>query len=78
MHKYFVNGSPVTGDVKYSNNTWHSILATGMGSGAKGVVTLDITNPNGFTEANASNIVKFEFTPSNDADVGNIIGLPLL
>jgi len=78
VHKYFVNGSPVTGDVKYSNNTWHSILATGMGSGAKGIVTLDITNPDGFTEANASNIVKFEFTPSNDADVGNIIGAPSL
>lgn len=75
-HKYFVNGSPMTGDVKYSNNTWHSVLVSGMGSGAKGIFSLDVTNPGNFTELNAANIVKFEFTDSNDSDVGNIIGAP--
>lgn len=75
-HKYFVNGSPNTGDVKYSNNTWHTILVSGMGSGAKGIFSLDVTNPGTFNELNAGNIVKFEFTESNDSDVGNIIGAP--
>lgn len=75
-HKYFVNGSPMTGEVKYSNNTWHTVLVSGMGSGAKGIFSLDVTNPGTFTETNANNIVKFEFTDSNDSDVGNIISAP--
>lgn len=75
-HKYFVNGSPMTSDVKYSNNTWHSVLVSGMGSGAKGLFSLDVTNPGAFTEATASSIVKFEYTDANDADVGNIISAP--
>lgn len=75
-HKYFVNGSPMTGDVKYNNGSWHSVLVSGMGSGAKGIFSLDVTNPNAFTEVNASNIVKFEFNETNDADVGNIISAP--
>lgn len=77
-HKYFVNGSPMTGDVKYANNSWHSVLVSGMGSGAKGVFALDVTSPGSFTEATAANIVKFEFTDANDADVGNIIAAPSL
>lgn len=75
-HEYFVNGSPMTGDVKYSDNTWRSVLVSGMGSGAKGIFSLDVTRPGAFTEANAANIVKFEYTDLNDPDVGNIISAP--
>lgn len=75
-HQYYVNGSPMTSDVKYSNNTWHSVLASGMGSGAKGIFSLDVTNPGAFSESSASSIVKFEFTDANDSDVGNIFSAP--
>jgi type IV pilus assembly protein PilY1 len=77
VHQYFVNGSPNATDVKYSDNTWHTILASGMGSGGKGIFALDVTN-NNFTESNAANIVKFEFNSANDSDVGYIQGPPAI
>lgn len=78
VHKYFVNSSPITGDVKYSDNSWHSVLASGMGAGAKGIFALDVTSPGSFSELNAASIVNFEYTDVNDSDVGNIISPPSL
>jgi type IV pilus assembly protein PilY1 len=39
---------------------------------------LDVTNPSGFSEANAQNIVKWEFTDADDADLGFSPGTPLI
>lgn len=52
-HKYFVDGSPFTGDVDVSgrlNTTstlpaWRTVLISGMGAGGKGYFGLDVTNP---------------------------------
>ena len=74
-HRYFVDGSPNVGDVFYNGN-WQSVLVGSMGSGGKGVYSLDVTNPQNFSEANANKIVKFEFNESNDPDVGFISGAP--
>ena len=74
-HRYFVDGSPNVGDVFYNGN-WQSVLVGGMGAGGRGIYSLDITNPQNFSEANAANIVKFEFNESNDLDVGFISGAP--
>jgi len=45
-HRYFVDGSPVVGDVydKYTN-TWKTILVGGFNAGGKGYFALDITDP---------------------------------
>ncbi|UUZ51079.1 hypothetical protein LP420_16875 [Massilia sp. B-10] len=42
---------------------------------APGFIALDVSNPNTFTEANSSTVVKFEYTAASDADVGFIPGV---
>ncbi|MBK9445845.1 MAG: hypothetical protein IPO00_07015 [Betaproteobacteria bacterium] len=81
-HRYFVDGTPVVGDI--CTNTactaagdWKTILVGGYGAGGQGMYALDVTNPLNFSEANAATIVKWEF---KDADhdgatgTGNISG----
>lgn len=91
-HKYYVDGSPMTGDVdlnggiqdpadpNYGTYTpdWRTMLVGTLGLGGKGYFVLDVTNPTatttpagvqGFTEANAQNLVKTDRTrgPSEPA-----------
>ena len=73
-HRYFVDGSPTVGDVFY-NSAWHTLLVAGMRAGAKGLFALDVTDPTRFNEANAANIVRWEF---QDPDLGYVFGQPLL
>jgi type IV pilus assembly protein PilY1 len=68
-HKYMVDGSPVVGDIKFSGG-WRSILVGGLAAGGRGLFALDVTDPANFSEANASNIVLWEFTSADDADLG--------
>jgi len=73
-HRYFVDGSPTVGDVFY-NGAWHTLLVAGMRAGAKGLFALDVTDPTRFSEANAAQIVRWEF---QDPDLGHVFGQPLL
>lgn len=72
-HRYFVDGSPASGDVYYGG-AWHTVLVGTMGIGARGIFALDVTNPSSFSEANAASLVNFEFTEANDSDIGHIPG----
>lgn len=73
VHRYYVDGSPSSGDVFY-DNAWHTVLVGSMGAGARGIFALDITNPSNFSEAAAKALVNFEFTDKHDADIGHIAG----
>ena len=76
-HEYFVDGSPFTGDV--SNGTaWKTYLAGFPGMGGKGYFVLDVTNPAGFSAANAANTVVVDTTGTTDPDVGRIVSQPVL
>ncbi len=53
-HRYFVDGTPVIGDVCFGHTTstpcaaqssWHSILVAGLNSGGRGYYALDISDP---------------------------------
>lgn len=94
-HRYFVDGSPTAGDAfgAFTNVTgacgsgcWRTVLVSGMGSGAKGVFALDVTDPAGasigglsFDESNASKIALWEFTDSTTpADMGFVLGRPTI
>jgi len=48
-HAYFVDGSPVTGDVCFGScsggSDWHTVLIGGLNSGGKAVYALDVTDP---------------------------------
>jgi type IV pilus assembly protein PilY1 len=63
-HEFFVNATPVIGDiwVPGSPGTWKTILVGGLGAGGRGYYALDITNPD-------APVALWEFT--NDSLGGN-------
>jgi type IV pilus assembly protein PilY1 len=69
-----MEGTPFTGDVTIgSPAVWKSYLFSSLGRGGKGIYALDVTDTAQLTEANASSIFKWQFTPTDDADLGYIL-----
>ena len=54
---------------------WKTVLAGALGSGAQGVFALDVSNPARFAGGDG---VLFEFTDSDDPDIGNVFQPPAL
>jgi type IV pilus assembly protein PilY1 len=54
---------------------WKTVLAGALGSGAQGVFALDVSNPARFAGGDG---VLFEFTDSDDPDIGNVFQPPVL
>ena len=88
-HRYFVDGSPMVADACVANcegtsATWKSVLVGSLSAGGKGFFALNVTNPAGtssaaaptFTETNAASILLWEFTDSDDADLGLTYNYP--
>ncbi|HNQ03954.1 MAG TPA: PilC/PilY family type IV pilus protein [Thiobacillaceae bacterium] len=78
-HRYYVDGSPLVGDADLSATAtpdWRSVLVGVMGAGGKGVFALDVSNPANFSAANAANILLWEFTATDDADMGHVFNHP--
>ncbi len=68
-HVYFVDGSP------YAAETEDKILLVcGLGKGGKGYFCLDVTDIFHLTEADAPDIVKWEFSSQSDSDMGYSYG----
>jgi type IV pilus assembly protein PilY1 len=83
-HQYYVDGPSTYGDVFFNNN-WHTALVGALGKGGQGLFALDITNPKGtvtgypsFDEANASDLVLWEFSDADDRDMGYSYGDPVI
>ncbi|WP_444959296.1 pilus assembly protein [Microbulbifer sp. ZKSA002] len=74
-HKFYVDGTPTSSDV-YIDSGWKTVLVGGLGAGGKGYYALDITDPSDFTEANAADIVLWEFTDSNNSNLGYTFSRP--
>ncbi|MEO7129528.1 MAG: PilC/PilY family type IV pilus protein [Rhodoferax sp.] len=65
-HQFYVDGSPQTADVQFSDATWHTLLVGGENGGGNSVYALDVTNPASLTtEAAVSGAVLWEFTDAN-------------
>jgi type IV pilus assembly protein PilY1 len=65
VHKFYVDGSPVAGDVFYGN-AWHTLLAGGESAGGSSIYAIDVTAPQTFTtEALLSAAVLWDFTDAN-------------
>lgn len=82
-HRYYVDGPPNYHDVyiaKAAGGTtaWRTLLVAGLGAGGRGIYALDITNPTDFTAANAEDIVLWEFTSADDAELGYTMSTPLV
>ena len=76
-HHYYVDGSPMVNDAMI-DDVWRTMLAGGLNAGGQGIYVLDITDPGHFTEAAANQIFAWEFTDSNDADMGYSYAQPAI
>lgn len=85
VHEYFVNEAPTIVDAYLTNTwdagtgsygSWRSVLVGGLGGGGQGYYALDVTNPSNFDEANAADLVLWEFTDADDADLGFTYSIP--
>lgn len=74
-HIYYVDGTPTVSDV-FINGSWKTVLIGGLGGGGKGFFALDVTDPGSFSEANASNLVLWEFTSAQDSNLGYSFSRP--
>jgi type IV pilus assembly protein PilY1 len=76
LHRYFVDGTPASGDVVINTGSgpqWRTVLVGGLGAGGRSVYALDVTNPGMFSESNPGQTVLWEF---EDEELGNVIGQP--
>ena len=65
QHRYYVDGSPMTGDVK-DGAVWKTLLVGALGAGGKGYFVLNVTNPAGFGTAAASELVVMDRTRNKE------------
>lgn len=72
-HKYYVDGTPVVGDVDFGNMSsaannaaaaWHTVLVGGLGKGGRGYYALDITDTTATSESALAAKVLWEFPNS--------------
>jgi type IV pilus assembly protein PilY1 len=83
QHRYYVDGSPMTGDIK-DGSTWKTMLVGTLGAGGQGYFVLDVTNPNNFSSTSAADLVVLDRTRGNNEaasdaankDIGNMMALP--
>ncbi len=70
-HRYYVDGSPFSGDVNWGTDKdpdWRSLLIGTLGAGGKGYFVLDITRP-GSTTSTGATAVASNFSASNAASL---------
>jgi type IV pilus assembly protein PilY1 len=71
-HQYFVDGTPVVGDVyDTATSSWKTILVGGLNAGGRGYYALDITVP-------TAPKVLWEISSATDSDIGYSFGNPVI
>ncbi len=91
QHRYYVDGSPILGDVDFDNTTtnpgggWKTILVGSLRKGGFGYYALDVTNPTAATDSDVAAKVLWEFPNPSDpthaavaANVGYSFGDPTI
>ncbi|WP_349291071.1 pilus assembly protein [Comamonas flocculans] len=63
-HRYYVDGSPMSGDIR-DGSTWKTMLVGTLGAGGKGYFLMDVTKPDDFIEGNAATLVPVDRTRGN-------------
>ncbi|MBC7455769.1 MAG: hypothetical protein H7335_19155, partial [Massilia sp.] len=69
----WVDGSPAHSEVQLGG-AWKTVLASGMGMGARGVFALDISNPSAFDKGSGA---LWEFTETDDPAIGHVGAPPV-
>lgn len=84
-HRYYVDGGPNIIDAFLDDmddpdsgidGLWRTMLVSGVAGGGQMVFALDVTDPTIYNEANAAKIAMWEFSDSDDADLGYTYGRP--
>jgi len=70
----YVDGSAGAGDV-FDGSSWRTLLASGMGMGARGLFALDITDPLQFGRTRGA---LWEFTERDDPAIGHLRAAPIV
>jgi len=79
LHKYYNDLTPTISDVYIAHNNatqWRTVLIAGQRGGGRGYSALDITNPASFSEDNASATVMWEFSETDDDNLGYTFSQP--
>ena len=83
QHNFYVDLTPAVSDVYIERVTdgskaWRTILVGGLRAGGRGYYALDITDPDEFSNpaSNAANVVLWEFSSVDDADLGYTYSQP--
>lgn len=66
--------TPLVAEDFFDGTNWRTVLVGGFGAGVQGLFALDVTQPDKF---GASSIL-WEFTDKVDADMGHVIGRPIV
>ena len=75
-HLFYVDGSP-TVETVYSAGEWRSLLVGGLGRGGQGIYALDVTEDYfNNTETDARSVFQWEFSDTDDADLGYTYSSP--
>lgn len=74
QHRYYVDGSPMTGDIR-DNETWKTLLVGTLGAGGKGYFLLNVTNPSTFSDTPASELVVLDRTRASSEAAANCSAL---
>ena len=82
-HKFYVDATPAVSDVfidSGAGSDWLTVLIGGLRAGGQGYYALDITDPDRFSDPanNADEVVLWEFTSTDDANLGNTYGTPTI
>lgn len=92
VHRYYVDGTPVSGDVDFSKTDgvvgnpppdWRTLVAGGLGKGGRGYYALDVTSTTVADEAALAGKVLWEFPNSATsatvrANIGFSFGRPII
>ena len=82
QHRYYVDSTPAVSDIFMTGpvlgGDWTTVLIGGLRGGGRGYYALDVTDPATFSEANAADIALWEFTDSDDAELGYTYSRPYI
>lgn len=82
-HRYYVDLSPQAVDIytkasPTGSAAWRTVLLGGLRNGGVGFFALDVTDPASFSEANAADLVLWEFNESHDRRLNYVISEPVV
>lgn len=83
-HQYYVDLQPTISDIfdpdAGTSGEWKTVLVGGLRGGGRAIYALDVTDPTGFSESttDAANTVLWEFTHSDDNDLGYTFSQPTI